>query len=152
MLANLTALIMTRSSMGGGRWAATSPEMTDDGFPNKARSGCCGSDYHNSPRPSMTTVEVDAYVIDTLLPDLVGHDRRPSAFLVYLHLWRQSGGGAEEVSRSLREIADGTGLSKRAVQEALEQLARRRLVTADREAITAVATFRVRRPWAERWR
>jgi hypothetical protein len=47
----------------------------------------------------MTTVEVDAYVIDTLLPDLVGHDRRPSAFLVYLHLWRLSGGGETEVSR-----------------------------------------------------
>ena len=100
----------------------------------------------------MATVEVDAYVIDTLLPDLVGHDRRPSAFLVYLHLWRQSDGGAAAVSRSLREIADGTGLSKRAVQEALEQLTRRRLIAAEREGITAVGTFRVHRPWAERRR
>ena len=100
----------------------------------------------------MTTLEVDAYVIDTLLPDLVGHDRRPAAFLVYLHLWRQTDGGRTEVSRSLREIADGTGLSKRAVQDALGQLARRRLLAADRDGITAVGTVRLKRPWAERRR
>jgi hypothetical protein len=29
----------------------------------------------------MTTLTLDAYVLDTLLPDLVGHDRQPSAFL-----------------------------------------------------------------------
>ena len=133
--------------------------------PDKARIGCCGNECHSAVRArmttvttvttvttmtTMTTVEVDAYVLDTLLPDLVGHDRRPSAFLVYLHLWRLSEGGRAEVSRSLRALAEGTGLSRRAVQEALDQLARRRLVTARREGITAVGTFRVHRPWAER--
>ena len=98
----------------------------------------------------MTTVAVDAYVLDTLLPDLVGHDRHPSAFLVYLHLWRHSAGGTVAVARSLRELAEGTGLSKRAVQDALDQLARRRLVTVERESVTAVATVRVLRPWARR--
>ena len=29
---------------------------------------------------------LDAYIIDTLMPDLVGHDRQPSAFIVYLYL------------------------------------------------------------------
>jgi len=29
---------------------------------------------------------VDAYVIDVLMPDLIGHDRRPAAFAVYLYL------------------------------------------------------------------
>ena len=98
----------------------------------------------------MATVEIDAYVLDTLLPDLVGHDRRPSAFLVYLYLWRQSGGGRAEVARSLRDIAAGTGLSKRAVQDALDRLTTRRLVSAGREGITAVSTFRLHRPWATR--
>ncbi len=98
----------------------------------------------------MTTVAVDAYVLDTLLPDLVGHDRHPSAFLVYLHLWRHSAGGVDVVTRSLRELAEGTGLSKRAVQDALDQLARRRLVAIERESITAVAAIRVLRPWAAR--
>jgi len=27
-------------------------------------------------------VEIDDYVVDTLMADLVGHDRQPSAFLV----------------------------------------------------------------------
>ena len=29
---------------------------------------------------------IDGYVLDTLMRDLVGHDHRPSAFLVYLSL------------------------------------------------------------------
>ena len=52
---------------------------------------------------------LDPYVIDTLLPDLVGHDRRPGAFLVYLFLWRHTHDHATPVSMSLREIAEGTG-------------------------------------------
>src|SRR5690349_10544746 len=32
-------------------------------------------------------IGVDDYVIDVLMRDLVGHDRAPSAFLVYLYLW-----------------------------------------------------------------
>jgi hypothetical protein len=41
-------------------------------------------------RPSASSLSLDPYVVDTLLPDLVGHDRQPSAFLVYLFLWRHS--------------------------------------------------------------
>ena len=33
---------------------------------------------------ALSAVPLDAYVLDVLMPDLVGHDRRPSAFLVYL--------------------------------------------------------------------
>ena len=36
------------------------------------------------------TVAFDTYVVDTLMPVLVGHDGQPSAFLVYLFLWSQS--------------------------------------------------------------
>ena len=38
----------------------------------------------------MPAVELDPYVIDTLMADLIGHDRQPSAFLVYLLLWRHT--------------------------------------------------------------
>ena len=31
--------------------------------------------------PHLATVSFDAYILDTLMADLVGHDRRPSAFL-----------------------------------------------------------------------
>jgi hypothetical protein len=35
----------------------------------------------------MSTLALDPYVVDVLLPDLVGHDRSPAAFLVYIYLW-----------------------------------------------------------------
>jgi hypothetical protein len=90
---------------------------------------------------------VDPYVLDVLLPDLVGHDRRPSAFLVYLVLWHRGAAGRRAVELSLRELAEATGLSKRAVQDALAVLARRRLVAVTRAGVTAVPGYRVLRPW-----
>ena len=94
----------------------------------------------------------DPYVVDVLLPDLVGHDRRPSAYLVYLALLRRALETKGDVPASLQSLTESTGLSKRAVQDALEHLARRKLVTARRETSTAVARFRVHEPWAERRR
>ena len=96
----------------------------------------------------MHTLPLDAYVIDTLMPDLVGHDRQPSAFLVYLHLWRGTHArGRARVQVSLSDIGDATGLSKRAIQEALGSLVRRKLVSLTRESITAVPIYTVHRPW-----
>jgi hypothetical protein len=93
-------------------------------------------------------VEVDSYVFDTLMQDLVGHDRTPSAFIVYLHLWRSSiSVDAASVQMSLREIADGTGLSKRGIQEALTVLSRRKLIGVARAGITDVPRYTVKRPW-----
>ena len=100
----------------------------------------------------MTTVPVDPYVLDSLMADLVGHDRQPSAFLVYLFLWRRTHGRGEgeigdTTQVSLLDIATGTGLSKRAVQEALRTLAARHLIASEREGITAVPLYTVLRPW-----
>jgi len=96
----------------------------------------------------MTTVPLDPYIVDTLMPDLVGHDRRPSAFLVYLFLWRRThGAGETTIQVALLDIADATGLSKRAVQEALGRLAKRKLLTVARASITAVPVYTVLRPW-----
>ena len=82
------------------------------------------------------------------MPDLVGHDRQPSAFLVYLYLWRRThGGGAATAQVALIDIAEATGLSKRAVQDALGRLAARQLLTVARERITAVPVYTVLRPW-----
>jgi hypothetical protein len=99
----------------------------------------------------MSEIPVDRYVLETLMPDLVGHDRHASAFLVYLALWLRAGGSSTHlVSVSLRELAEGTGLSKRAVQGAIARLARRRLVAVERASITAVPTYSLLRPWARR--
>lgn len=96
----------------------------------------------------MPAIALDAYIIDTLMPDLVGHDRQPAAFLVYLLLWRRTGGaGVTEVQIPLRDLAEGSGLSKRAVQQALSRLVKRELIAVERSGITAVATYMVRRPW-----
>jgi DNA-binding GntR family transcriptional regulator len=96
----------------------------------------------------MPTVSVDAYLLDTLMADLVGHDRQPSAFLVYLRLWRQTvGQGVPSAQVSLTDLATSTGLSKRAVQAALSWLSRRRLLSVQRSSITSVPVYTVRRPW-----
>ena len=96
----------------------------------------------------MQTVKLDAYILDTLMRDLVGHDRKPSAFLVYLHLWRSTHGrNTPEVQTALLDIAEDIGLSKRSVQEALSWLARRKLIAVQRESITAVPVYTVQRPW-----
>jgi len=96
----------------------------------------------------MTTLPLDAYIVDTLMPDLVGHDRQPSAFLVYMYLWRQThGAGAADTQVALLDIAEATGLSKRAVQDAIGRLAKRTLLTVARESITAVPVYTVLLPW-----
>jgi DNA-binding MarR family transcriptional regulator len=103
--------------------------------------------------PDVPALAIDAYVLDTLMPDLVGHDHQPSAFLVYLLLWRRTSAAEDGwAAVSLREIAEGTGLSKRAVQDAVARLAARRLVSVERASITAVPRYRIHRPWAERAR
>ena len=95
-----------------------------------------------------SALAVDAYVLDSLMPDLVGHDRQPSAFLIYLFLWRQThGSGVATTQVALRDIAERSGLSKRAVQGALAWLVKRRLIGVARESITAVPVYTVLRPW-----
>ena len=100
---------------------------------------------------AIARLSLDPYIIETLMPDLVGHDRRPLAFLVYVILWRRANAGrsrSEEIP--LRAIAEGTGMSKRAVQNALGSLARRRLVTASHSTPTSAPTFMIHRPWLRR--
>ena len=95
--------------------------------------------------------KLDRYVADVLLRDLVAHDRSPAAFLVYFFLAAQSGGGRpHETSMSLAEIADRTGLSKRAVQMALAHLRRRHLIRSTQVHRTATPTHTIARPWRSR--
>ncbi|RMH11912.1 MAG: helix-turn-helix domain-containing protein [Gemmatimonadetes bacterium] len=90
-------------------------------------------------------MDLDPYVVDVLMPDLVGHDRQPSAFLVYLFLSRRASEGGVELT--LRQIAEGTGLSKRAVQSAIARLEARALLEVRRGGITQPARYRPLRPW-----
>ena len=96
---------------------------------------------------STQTCSFDAYVIDVLMPDLVGHDRSPATFVVYLFLLRHAiKARRDSVSISLQTIATKTGLSKSSVQLAIRHLARRRLL--DNSAATiSNPVRRVLRPW-----
>lgn len=100
------------------------------------------------PVPASLSLPIDPYIVDTLMPDLIGHDRQPSAFLVYLLLWRRSHAiDAGPVTIALLDIAEGTGLSKRTVQAAIARLVLRRLISVSRSGITSVPTYTVLRPW-----
>ena len=92
-------------------------------------------------------LSVDRYVVETLMPDLVGHDRKASSFLVYLALWARATGRARAARVSLKTLAEETGLSRRGVQSGLANLARRKLVSVRRASITAVPEYAVMRPW-----
>jgi hypothetical protein len=92
-----------------------------------------------------TTVELDVYIIDTLMRDLVGHDRSPSAFIVYLAIHAAAAEG--RALFSYQAMADLTGLSKRSCQNAVALLHRRKLVDISRKGGTDAAEYRPLRPW-----
>jgi hypothetical protein len=96
---------------------------------------------------TMQRVTLDAYVIDVLMPDLVGHDRRPATFIVYLFLLRHTRAGSDRVGVSLQSIATRTGLSKSTVQSAIRLLKRRRLLDPELNASVSAPLQRVLRPW-----
>ena len=94
------------------------------------------------------TIPVDDYVIDVLMRDIVGHDRQPAAYLVYVWLYGQAARARwKPVPSSLRLIADATGLSKSAVQTALERLRARELIETNAVHPTAMPQHRVLRHW-----
>jgi hypothetical protein len=99
----------------------------------------------------MRGIRIDLYVIDTLMSDLVGHDKKPSAFVVYLYLWsRLAVTRSKKVQASHQTIANDTGLSKSAVQLSIRHLLRRRLLRSELPFRTAVPVYTLLRPWRRR--
>ena len=83
--------------------------------------------------------------------ELVGAERQPSAFLVYLALAAQvAGQRVRRVAASYQQLADETGLSRSAAQAAVRHLLERGLLSVQRAAATAVPTYVVERPWLVR--
>ena len=96
----------------------------------------------------MTYVKVDYYVLDVLMRDLAGHDKKPSAFVVYLYLWyRTLGSDLRTVRISHQQLANATGLSKSTVQQSVRWLGRRHLLRTHREKKTSVPQYTLSRPW-----
>lgn len=92
-------------------------------------------------------ISLDDYVFDVLMRDLVGHDRRPACFLVYVWLAAESGrrGGAVEIS--YRELAESIGVSKSSVQGAVGWLDRRKLIEVRKSSVTATPCYLALSPW-----
>jgi hypothetical protein len=92
---------------------------------------------------------VDDYVIDVLMRDLVGHDRRPVSFLVYLWLAHEQKRRHVAVQVSYQGLAESVGGSKSSVQSAVSWLIRRKLLAVSKENATATPRYTVLSPWRE---
>jgi hypothetical protein len=97
------------------------------------------------------TVQLDPYLTGVLMRDLVGHDRRPAAFLVYL--WfsaEQQNQAHNSVSISYQDLAESIGISKSAAQSAVAWLVRRKLLAVTKATVTATPEYEVLSPWKSR--
>jgi DNA-binding MarR family transcriptional regulator len=79
--------------------------------------------------------------------DTIASRRR--ILFIYIFTARPHGTNGNQ-SRSLRKLADATGLSKSAVQSALENLRRRELIVTKAAHATAIPRHRVLRHWRVR--
>ena len=90
---------------------------------------------------------IDDYITDVLLRDLVGHDRRPASFLVYLWLAAEQARRGASVQISYQELAENIGVSKSSVQAAVSWLRRRKLLSATKQNATAIPQYTALTPW-----
>ena len=95
---------------------------------------------------------LDKYVTEVLLRDLVGHDRKPVSFLVYLWLTAEQQRKGAVVQISYSKLAESIGVSKSSAQSAVGWLVRRRLLTTIKENATATPRYTVLSPWKDRSR
>jgi len=89
----------------------------------------------------------DEYVIDVLLRDLVGHDRRPVAFLVYLWVAAEQQRRGLAVQISYQDLAESIGVSKSSAQASVGWLVQRKLLAVTRTSVTAKSSYTVQTPW-----
>jgi hypothetical protein len=92
-------------------------------------------------------IRMDDYVLDTLMRDLVGHDRRPVCFLVYVWLAAEQQRQKKAVSISYSNLAESVGVSKSSAQAAVGWLVRRKLISVTKTTVTATPSYVVQTPW-----
>ncbi len=93
------------------------------------------------------TITLDGYVARTLMRDLVGHDHKPAAFLVYLWMAAEASLRGGRVEISYAALAEETGLSRSSAQSAVGWLVKRKLLAAEKATVTAVPVYSVLQPW-----
>lgn len=92
---------------------------------------------------------LDDYITDTLMRDLVGHDRKPVSFLVYLWLAAEHAKTRADVQASYQHVAESVGISKSSAQAAIGWLLKRKLLTQNKQTVTSTPCYTVRSPWRE---
>jgi hypothetical protein len=93
---------------------------------------------------------LDDYIVDVLMRDLVGHDRRPVSFLVYLWLAAEQKRKSAPVQISYQDLAENIGVSKSSAQAAVGWLVRRKLLAVSKQTVTATPRYTVLTPWRDR--
>jgi predicted regulator of amino acid metabolism with ACT domain len=97
-------------------------------------------------------IAIDDYVIDVLMRDLVGHDRRVVSFLVYLWFTAEQGKDQRKgnmVEASYRQIAESIGVSKSSAQASVAWLIKRKLLSSIKKTVTATPRYKVLTPWRD---
>jgi hypothetical protein len=94
-------------------------------------------------------LQMDDYVVDVLMRDLVGHDRKPASFLIYLWFTAEEARRQGAVQVSYQELAESVGVSKSSAQAAVSWLVRRKLLAASKENATSVPRYTVLSPWRD---
>ena len=92
-------------------------------------------------------IQLDDYVLDDLMRDLVGHDRPPATYLVYVWLAAEQQRRKQPVVISYSELAESTGLSKTSAQAAVGWLVRRRMLSVTKQNVTATPSYMIQTPW-----
>jgi hypothetical protein len=92
---------------------------------------------------------LDDYITDVLMRDLVGHDHKPASFVVYLWLAAEQARTNGQIRVSYQQVAEAVGISKSSAQAAIGWLLRRKLLTVEKETVTATPAYTVRMPWRE---
>ncbi len=93
-------------------------------------------------------VSLDDYVINVLMRDLVGHDRRVVSFLVYLWFAGEQRKG-NVVEASYRNIAECIGVSKSSAQAAVSWLIKRKLLASTKKTATTIPRYKMLTPWRD---
>ena len=94
--------------------------------------------------------KLDPYITDVLMRDLVGHDRRPASFLVYIWFTAEQQRRASAVAISYQDLAESIGISKSSAQSAVAWLIRRKLLAATKATVTATPEYKALTPWRSR--
>jgi hypothetical protein len=95
-------------------------------------------------------LRLDPYITNILLRDLVGHDRRPASFLVYIWLSAEQQRRNSAVEISYQDLAESIGISKSSAQSAIGWLIRRKLLAVTKATVTATPIYKVLTPWRGR--